>query len=324
MVRFRLLFDKGPLFYANLNFRLFFFLIRSKVDIIVSNDLDTLTACYLASGIIRKKLIFDSHELFHEVPELVHRPHIRKIWLMLEKLMVRRIDAGFTVCKPIADYYENRYNVSFGVIRNLSRYKPRLSPIELVRNQNPAVIIYQGVLNLGRGLELAIESMKYISNASLWIIGDGDVRDQLLKLTKDKGLTEKVEFIGRIPLEELDQYTQHASIGLSLEENLGLNYQYALPNKLFDYIQARMPVIVSDLPEMKAIVEKYGIGSILINRTPQALAEIINTLLQKTPSDKTFIDKIEFAANELCWEKEEIKLLDIFKNVRNSNARNTL
>jgi len=316
--RFQLWFNKGFLFYVNLNIRIFFYLLRSETDIILSNDLDTLPACWLAASLKRKKLVFDSHELFSEVPELVHRPLIRNIWLLIEKLLIRRIRYGITVSNSIADHYNNKYRKQFVVIRNVGRFRYDVDFEDITKDRNQSTIIYQGALNMGRGLELAIKSMQFVENAKLQIIGDGNIRDKLKQITSDLGLENKVEFIGRVPMEELWNYTSKAHIGISLEENLGLNYQFALPNKLFDYIQARLPVVVSDLPELSATVNQYGIGSILKDRTPEKLGEVFTKMLKDELPVGMYYTNLEIAARELCWEREEEKLIRIFKRVSTS------
>ena len=316
--RLKLFFNKGPLFYVNLNFRLLLYLLRFKGQIILSNDLDTLPACYIASKIKRNKLIFDSHELFSEVPELVHRPAIKKIWLFLENYLLKRIQFGFTVCQSIADHYMQKYGVSFEVVRNLARFRYNYEFDKIQKKSGEKIIIYQGALNLGRGLELLIKSIQFIPNTKLWLIGGGDIEHILKKLVHDLKLADKVDFMGRISLEDLWNYTPLADVGVSLEENLGLNYQYALPNKLFDYLQARIPVVISDLDEMKRIVENYDIGKIIYERTPKKLAEIINGLFEKELKSDYYNPKLELAARELCWEREEEKLLKLFRRERNS------
>ena len=313
--RFRLWFNKGPLFYANLNIRFFFFLLRADVDIILSNDLDTLPAGWLAAKLRRKKLVFDSHELFPEVPELVRRPVVRSIWLLIERILIKRISYGSTVSDAIANHYNNKYNKPFVVIRNVGRFHNDTDFEGIIKDDDKKTIIYQGALNVGRGLELAIQSMMHVENIRLQIIGDGNIREKLEKLVSDLGLDNKVEFVGRIPLEELWEYTAKAHLGISLEEDLGLNYQFALPNKLFDYIQARIPVVVSDLKELSAMVDRYAIGKILTDRTPDKLGEVFTIMLEDELTKGVYYTNLEIAARELCWEREEEKLIELFKRV---------
>ncbi len=315
--RLRLLINSGPLFYITLNIRLFLYLLRFNGQIILSNDMDTLLACYLASRIKRKKLIFDSHELFSEVPELVNRPTTKKIWMSLENFLLRKVKHGFTVCHSIANHYKQKYDISFEVIRNLARFRYDHDFEEKKKESDETIIIYQGALNLGRGLELLIQSMQFIPDAKLWLIGKGDIEQKLKQLVHKLKLEHKISFFGQLALEKLWIHTSQADVGVSLEENLGLNYQYALPNKLFDYLQARIPVVISDLDEMKGIVEKYDIGKIVYERTPEKLASLFNGLTKNELATGYYKSKLELASRELCWEQEEEKLIKLFRRVSN-------
>ncbi|MCA1758642.1 MAG: glycosyltransferase, partial [Bacteroidales bacterium] len=164
-----------------------------------------------------------------------------------------------------------------------------------------------------RGLEQAILAMKFVQNARLAIAGDGDIRPQLEQLTENEGLKNKVQFLGRLSIEELAKLTPQAHLGLSIEEDLGLNYRYALPNKLFDYIQAKVPVLVSNLPEMAAIVKKYAIGKVTSSLEPNHLARVFSEMLTDENSRKTWKQNLEIAATELTWENEEKVLQEIFQ-----------
>jgi glycosyltransferase involved in cell wall biosynthesis len=312
-VRFRLMFHKGPLFYAFINLRLFLYLYFSGFDVFVANDLDTLPANFLAARLKRKKLVYDSHEYFTEVPELVARKRIKHIWELIEKRIVPKIAYASTVCYSIAMAYQEKYHVPFEVIRNAAEFREK--PDNDKGESSEKKIIYQGVLNIGRGIELAIDAMEHLENIKLLIIGDGDIVNELKQRVKNRKLEEKIKFTGRKSREEVYVYTRQASLGISLEENLGLNYYYALPNKLFDYIQARIPVIVSDLPEMKEIVEHYRIGGILTERTPEALAEKIKQMLQNDETVKFWKTNLDKAARELNWENEERKLLNFYERI---------
>ena len=125
-------------------------------------------------------------------------------------------------------------------------------------------------------------------------------------------LDDKVKFLGRLPLLQLQQLTLKADLGISLEEDLGLNYRFALPNKLFDYIQAGVPVLVSNLPEMKKIVEHYQIGVIAESHQRKELAELMKTALFDQEKRRVWKQNLLKAANELCWENEERILRQIY------------
>ena len=313
---FRLVFNKGPLFYAEYNIRLFFFLLFKKVDILVANDLDTLPANYLVSGIRKKKLVYDSHEYFTEVPELVGRNFVKKVWTKIEKKILPRIKYSYTVCESIAQIYSEKYNIDMHVIRNFPLYIRNLPKSRVnIKQPNERIIIYQGSLNLARGLEIAIQAMEFIDNAKLVIIGKGDITAELKQLADKAELHNKVVFFERMPYEELMEYTVQADLGISLEENIGLNYYYALPNKLFDYIQARIPVLVSDFPEMARIVNDYGVGLTINTSDPGKLASVFKEILENKDKRRLWKQNLEKAAKELCWEQEEKKLLEIYSGI---------
>ena len=310
--RMRLLFKKGPLFYACFNFRLFFFLLFAKFDVLLSNDLDSLTANFLASKLKKKPLVYDSHEYFTEVPELVTRPEVQKIWEWLEKRMLPKVEYAYTVCDSIATIYREKYGILFHVVRNVPFAKQSKSGFAANSEKKKKTVLYQGAINVHRGLEQAILAMKHLGDVRLLIAGDGDIKPQLEQLVQHEKLGDKVEFLGRLPIRELAQITPTADLGLSIEEDIGLNYRYALPNKLFDYIQAEVPVLVTNLPEMAAIVNYYQIGEITDSLEPEKLAGKINSALFDEPKRQKWKSNLSVAAAELTWEKEEKKLSGIF------------
>jgi|WetSurSiteA1Bulk_404760.scaffolds.fasta_scaffold00786_8 glycosyltransferase involved in cell wall biosynthesis len=316
IIRMKMLINKGPFFYAAFNIRLFFLLLCTKADILVANDLDTLPAVYLASLIKRSVMVYDSHEYFTEVPELVSRTWVKMFWERLESLILPRVKYSYTVSNSIANEYHQLYGIEMRVFRNLPyRIEKGTRSVYSSKKPQEKIIIYQGSLNMGRGLELAIKAMKFISNARLVIAGTGDVESELRELAGSLALHDKVEFTGRVSPENMLQYTRRADLGISLEEKLGLNYYYALPNKLFDYIQARIPVLVSDLPEMSAIVNRYGIGRVLHTRDAYELALVISEMLTDQSNGLTWRNNLEKAAQELCWENEEVLMLEFYRQV---------
>lgn len=314
--RFRLLFHQSWLFYANYNLRLFLYLLfLKKYDVVVANDTDTLPAAQLAAGVRCKKLVYDAHEYFTEVPELLHKPGIKRIWGAFEKLLIPKADKAYTVCNSLARIYLDKYKVSFSVIRNLP-LKVRSNETKLLKEKYPGrkIILYQGSINVGRGLERMIDTMPFINNTVFILIGSGDIIADLQKSVRKKELTDRVVFMGRIPFDSLPMYTRSADLGISLEEDVGLNYRYALPNKIFDYIQAEVPILVSDLPEMKSIVEKYQVGEVASERNPEVMASIIKEMLHNQAKRDRWKVNLKKAANELCWENEQEKLIQVYKD----------
>jgi glycosyltransferase involved in cell wall biosynthesis len=312
--RFNLFFSRGFLFYAEYNFRLFWFLMFNKADLLVANDLDTLPGVFLAARLKKRKLVYDSHEYFTEVPELIGRNRVKKIWERIEAMILPKIILATTVSGSIAMVYREKYGIEMEVILNLPyRIEKMLATADNLKNNGEMIILYQGSLNKGRGLELAIRAMQHVDHAKLVLIGAGDLDDELRNLTADLLLHDRVVFMGRMLPQELIQYTRQADLGISLEENLGMNYRFALPNKLFDYIQARVPVLVSDLPEMAAVVRHYQIGMVCSTTVPEELASRITAILSDKAGLAVWKANLEHAARELCWENEEHKLLELYR-----------
>lgn len=303
--RYKMLFTKGPLFYACFNVRLFCtLLLAPRPSLIIANDLDTLPASFWAARLRGVKLIYDSHELFTQVPELIHRKRVQTVWKWIEYRFVSRLDHAITVNQSIAEIYRRLYKVRFKVVRNVP-YKKEPLPDPTLKSTyaGKQIIIYQGALNVGRGIELVIDTMQYLENAVFILAGSGDIEMKLQKQVAEKGLADKVLFKGRLSPGDLFQLTCTADLGISLEEDRGLNYRYALPNKIFDYIMARVPVLCSDLPEMARIVRTYGVGVATLDHEPEKLAGIIRYML-KERAGGAWKEALDKAAAELCWENE--------------------
>jgi len=304
---FRMIFKKGFLFYFFFNIRILFFLLFHRFDLVCSNDLDTLLGCRLGCFFRRKPIVYDSHEYFTEVPELIGRPITRGIWKLIERMCLKGIKYSSTVSDGIANEYNRKYGVKMDVIRNLP-----------LRNENfghksvRPTIIYQGALNKGRGLELAIEMINNLPCYYLMIVGSGDLELKLRKRVIELNLVDRVEFRGRLPYDKLHALTSKAWLGLSLEEDMGLSYRYALPNKLFDYIQAQIAVLVSDLPEMSKIVEKYDIGIVAKTRNPKELADLVADFFENKIQREKMFTNLGIAYNELVWENEKPKFLELY------------
>lgn len=318
-VRFKLMREKGPLFYAAYNLRLFFYLLFRKIDVLVANDLDTLLPNYLISKIKSVELFYDSHEYFTAVPELTGRPFVQKTWKRIERFIFPKLKHVYTVNDSIAKLYRDEYKTDVAVIRNVpfaQKDFQKKTRQELNLPENKKIILYQGAgINVDRGAEEALAAMQYLPDYLLLFIGSGDVIEQLKKECASKNLNERVKFIPKQPMNELKAYTSVADIGLSLDKDTNLNYRYSLPNKLFDYIHAGLPVLASNLVEVKKIVEGYDLGLIANSIEPKALANKIGEMF----SDDTRVDgwkeNLKVAAEELCWEKEEEKFLNIYCDI---------
>jgi glycosyltransferase involved in cell wall biosynthesis len=318
--RMFLLFEKGPLFYAEYHVRLFFYLLFHKADVLVSNDLDTLLPNYLISKIKSSDLVYDTHELFCEVPELQANPAKKKLWKRIETWIFPKLKYVFTVNDSIAKIYKEEYKVEVNVLRNMPLLANRNTGVysskqELEIPSDKKIIVLQGAgINMDRGAEEAVQAMKYVNDAILLIIGSGDVIQVLKQMVSDQKLESKVKFIGKIPLEILFQFTQLADIGLTLDKDTNINYRYSLPNKLFDYIHAGVPVLASDLVEIKKIIKHYQIGDCIDNYTPQHIASKLNSMLIDEVQLQIWKKNAKIAAAQLNWENEEQILKEVYSS----------
>ena len=317
-VRMKLFFLQGPLFYFFFNLRLFFKLLFTKADILYANDLDTLLPNYLVSRIKSLPLIYDSHELFCEVPELLNSPIKQKIWLGIEKRIVPQLKNCITVNDSIAKIFEEKYSIKFNVVRNISDYDGNFCAKDkeaLKLPLNKKIILLQGAgINIDRGAEELIDAMKFVDNALLLIIGSGDVWKILQQKVKDQHLTDKVTLINKLPKDELMHFTYNADLGLSIDKNTNLNYYYSLPNKVFDYMHAGVPILATRLPEIEKLITHYNVGDFTENHDPEALAQKINEMLSSHKLLEYKRNTIA-ASHELNWLAEKVKLKAIIDQV---------
>ena len=318
-IRLKMIFKKGPAFYFFFNFRLFFVGLINKTDLFYANDLDTLAPMFLLSKLKKKPLIYDSHELFCEVPELKASRIKKSIWQKLEGYIIPKLKTCITVNDSIAKIYEAKYNVPFYIIRNISDFDQSFIPksrVQLSLPEDKKIILLQGAgINVDRGAEELIDSMEFVQNAVLYIIGSGDVWENLKqKVLFNKNIQNKVVLINKLPKSELINYTFNADLGLSIDKNTNLNYLYSLPNKIFDYIQAEIPILASRLPEIENIILQYKIGDFIDDHNPKTIANKLNEMLysQQLSSYKKYL---AIAKKEITWKSEKEKLLTIIKNI---------
>jgi glycosyltransferase involved in cell wall biosynthesis len=315
--RMNLLFRKGPLFYAEYNIRLFILLLTRNCNLLVSNDLDTLPANFLAHRLKKIPIVYDSHEYYTETPELINRPFVQGIWEWIEGRIFPGLNDTITVNDSIAGLFEKKYGKRPAVVRNIPRSGGaviRKTREELGLPVDKRIVLMQGAgINIQRGSEEAIEAIQLVPDAVLLIIGSGDVIDELKKQAEQPSLKGKVIFLPKMPYSALMQYTRQADIGLTLDKDTNINYRFSLPNKLFDYIHAGIPVLASRLPEISRIVEGYNIGLITGSHEAGEIAAKINQMLNDTESRRIWKENLVIASSALNWENEEKVLKAIYQ-----------
>ncbi|GAB2658017.1 glycosyltransferase [Flavihumibacter cheonanensis] len=302
-------FEKGKLFYLEYMLKLFCWLLFQRAQILCAIDLDTILPVYLVSKMRGIPRVYDAHELFCEMKEVVSRPMIYKTWKKIEAFCVPRFRIGYTVNEPIAHIFEKDYGVRYGVIRNV----PKLSDSQFSLEKEP-FLVYQGAVNEGRLFEVLIPAMQYVQ-LPLHIYGDGNFLDQTRELISRYGLQDKVLLKGKLSPSELKLITARASLGFTLFEDRGLSNYYSLANRFFDYVHAGTPQLAVDFPVYRQLNRDFPVA-VLINTTdPAELAAAINNLLQDRLLYKQLQENCLKMRQEWNWEKEEKALLAIYQSI---------
>lgn len=302
-------FDKGKLFYLEFNTRVLLYLLFKKMDAICAIDLDTIIPCHTISKLKGIPRVYDAHELFTEMKEVVTRPKIYRIWKKIESKRVPAFTNGYTVCESIADELHRRYNVKYQIIRNVPLLKETAGV-----NKGEKFILYHGAVNEARGFEFLIPAMQAVG-LPLVICGDGNFMPQLKHLIASNNLGDKVILKGMLPPEELAELSQKAVIGINLVENTGMNQYLSLANKFFDYIHAGLPQITMNFPEYKKINDKYNIALLLEDLKPETISEAINKLASDKELYNELYNNCSIAKTELNWQKEKDVLLSFYQKL---------
>lgn len=308
---FNCMFNSGALFYAEINIRIFFHLLFSRANIACAVDLDTIAGVSLASKIKNIPFVFDAHEWFSEVPELIDRKRTQSIWKKIEHIFVPKSKERYTVNQSLADIFTKKFNLPFGVIRNV----PALAEKNNVEKAEKKTIIYQGALNAGRGIEASIRAMDSLPDFQLWLVGEGDLSSELRELAQNSGVADRVIFHGFKTPEELRRITPMAHVGLNLLEGQSQNYYYSLANKFFDYMQAGIPSINMSFPEYSTILEQYPCGLMIDTCEAIYVANAIKELFTKIETYNTMVIAANEAASKFNWESEKEKLLQIWRDL---------
>ena len=315
--RLRCWFQRGKLFYLEFNVRLLLYLLPRRAAGWCAIDLDTALPVWIRAWLGGQPFVYDAHELFTEVPEVVARPAVQRGWRWVERFIVPRARLAYTVGPALARVFEQRYNRPFAVIRNISRLADAALPPAPGAAPAAGYILYQGALNAGRGLEALLEAMPRVAGR-LVLCGEGDLSAALRVRATALGLlaSGQVEFRGFVLPDELREVTRQAALGVMLLENQGLSYYYSLANKFFDYLHAGIPQVVVDFPEYRALNEQYDVAEVVANLEPATLATALNRLLRDEPTRyQQLAANCRRARHELNWQREEQQLLALYKRV---------
>jgi glycosyltransferase involved in cell wall biosynthesis len=296
-----------------------------RPNIVHANDLTTLPTGYLIARLAGARLIYDSHELYSDRGDLPLFPEwALKLALSCERVLAQRADCVITVSEGISREMGRRMGIRRpSVIRNMPartsswtevKRNPRLLRERLGIREETPIVLYQGLIVKGRGLRTLVLAMTQVKHQSavLVFLGNGPLVSELRSLANDSGLEKRAYFHRAVSPDALPYWTADADLGIHPIAGNCSNHRLCLPNKLFEYIQAELPVIVTDLPEMRRVVVRYGVGEVFRDGDAKDLAVKIDSMLVNGHKYKL---ASRSAAKVLSWDDERHRLIDVYKTV---------
>ena len=303
--------EQGKIMYADYWVKLFFFLLFNRVDILCAIDLDTIMPVYYVSKLRGKKRVYDAHEIFTELREVITRPSVYKMWQWIAKHTVPNFPVGYTIGESYAEHFKQSYGVNYGIVRNATILKPLQTPEKKER-----YILYQGAVNVGRCFEQLIPAMQHV-NAQLIICGEGNFYQQAVDLVKKYTLEHKISFKGYVPPDQLTKYTAGAWTGITLFEDTSLSNRLSLANRFFDYMHYGVPQLCIKYPEYEKINDRYEIAYLIEEPTPENIAAALNKLLNDEHYYNMLRSNCLVAREKYCWQEETKTLLKTYQQLEN-------
>ena len=284
-------------------------LLKNDADIFFAEDIYTLPFVYIIAKFKRAKVYYNSREIYAFIGGLRNRPYLQSLIRYIEKLFITKVDLVLTTGWMDSNYLEKSFGINNTlVIRNIPTYQTPTNKVDFRKlygiEENKIILLYQGVLLEGRGVPNIIRAMAKMPDTFLIVVGDGEQKSNFQKLADSLGIKDRVIFTGMKNQKELINYTAGADIGLVLIENISISYYYALPNKLFEYIMAGLPLLSSDLPQMKEIIEKYNVGESISIENDEIIINVIRKWINDPDLLALYRKNCQSAALELNWQEE--------------------
>lgn len=316
-IRYRMIFKRGFLFYKFFNLRLLFTLIRRPAHLLIANDLDTLLPNYIVSRIKQIPLVYDAHEYYTGTPDLETRRFVRSIWKLIERMILPRLKYMITVNRSIASLYNSEYGVEPVIVHNYSTHwsgKPT-SRSELGIPEDDLLCVLQGTgINEGRGGKEAIEALTMVDGVHLLIIGRGDSVKEMRDMVLDMDLADRVTFLPVMPWEDMMSHTAMCDAGLSLDCSSSPNSRLSLPNKIFDYMEAQLAIISTDLPEIASVIRNSECGILIRGNSPATIA----TAMRELRDNRKLLQQLRenSLTGRSAWsrEKEEGRVTELYRS----------
>ena len=291
-------------------------------DVYHAHDLDALWPAARAARRRGVPLVYDSHELFAGQSSLVGRPAIRGFWEWWERRLLRRVDRVMTVSDAIAADLHRRYDLDTlpTVVRNLPPWREPVvdSPLRValgLADDPQPLALYQGGFLTDNGLTEVIDAMRLIDHGRLVLLGGGPTEAALRDQVASADLQARVRFLPRVPFPELHQWTCGADFGVCVIKPTGDSFAWSLPNKLFEYFVAGLPVLAGDTPQIRKVIVDTGAGVLTDPRNPAAIAEALRSLYADIEGRSQLAAAARQAAHNYCWEAEAPRLLALYDSL---------
>lgn len=309
--RLRVPWQQGKRMYLYYWVKLFWYLLFQKADAVCAIDLDTIVPVYWASKIKRLKRVYDAHEIFTEMQEVVSRPAVKRLWERIGNKYVPEFHTGYTIGAAYADFFRQKYQVNYEVVRNATVLRPFTVPVKKEK-----IILYQGAVNIGRCFEYLIPAMQQV-DGRLVIIGKGNFYEQTKALIKQYHVEDKVTMVGYKSPEELVSFTEQAWVGITLFDivNDGKSNYLSMANRFFDYMHSGVPQLCMNYPEYRKVNQEYEIAALIDSLEPSVIASALNKLLHDEAWHKKLEANALRAREVYCWQEEEKKLLNVYRNL---------
>lgn len=287
-----------------------------KPDIIHANDLDALLAAYIATRSWKCKIVFDTHEVYTDNFGMASAVLKKLFWSFVESWIIKRVDLVVCVSNAAADYFAAKYNIPKPLVVTNCAKRQRLHEHENVKSPYFEVLNH-GQFYEGRGYDIMVEAAAISRNTQIKYVlrGFGRMEPELRSFVDEKGLTN-VTFAPPVKTTELIPAARTSHVGLAITVPINLNFKLSVSNKIFEYISAGLPVIMSDIPEHRYLNDKYNFGIILKENTAECLRDAVMTMYENEELYREYSANAKRLSEELNWETEFSKLLAIEKQMQ--------
>ncbi|HPI55433.1 MAG TPA: glycosyltransferase, partial [Chitinophagaceae bacterium] len=265
--------------------------------------------CYLVSLLRQKKRVYDAHELFCEMDEIVTRPRVYKVWKAIEKLCVPQFSVGYTIGEFYANEFQKEYGVTYQVVRNATVLQPYVASLPTEK-----YILYQGAVNEGRSFETLIPAMQQVE-AKMIVCGEGNFYTQAQSLAAECNVTSKIQFKGYIEPQFLKKYTQEAYIGITLFTDRGKSNYLSLANRFFDYMHAGVPQLCMKYPEYEKINDEFEVAILLEEPSVEKIVAALHSLYTDTALYNRLQANCLEARKVYCWQEQEKTLRTLYSTL---------